>query len=87
MPYPIKRFLEINEDMVHTLLMLDVLFTQKAEDLFRGASSTYDPVCSSAIFSSAWDSKVGRKMIQNDFQHDFARVTGEAYSSAVLAEL
>ena len=41
MPYYVKGFFEINEDMVQILLMLKVLFTQdsKVEDLFCGASS------------------------------------------------
>ena len=38
MPYSVKGFFEINEDMVQLLLMLEVLFTQdsKVEDLFCG---------------------------------------------------
>ena len=50
MPYSVKGFFEINEDMVQILLMLEVLFTQnsKVEDLFCGASSGSDPACSSA---------------------------------------
>ena len=45
MPYPVKGFFEINEDMVQILLMLEVLFTQdsKVEDLFCGASSGSEP--------------------------------------------
>ena len=41
MPYSVKGFFEINEDMVQILLMLEVLFTQnsKVEDLFCGVSS------------------------------------------------
>ena len=42
-----------------------------------------NPACSSAIISSAW----GFEPIQDDFQHDFARMTDEADSSVVLAEL
>ena len=42
-----------------------------------------NPACSSAIISSAW----GLKPIQDDFQHDFARMTDGADSSIVLAEL
>ena len=56
MPYSVKGFFEINEDMVQILLMLEVLFSQdyKVEDLFCGASSGSEPACSSAIISSAW---------------------------------
>ena len=56
MPYSVKGFFEINEDMVQILLMLEVLFTQdsKVEDLFCGASSALNPAFSSAIISSAW---------------------------------
>ena len=41
MPYAVKGFLEINENMVQILLMFKVLFTQDSEvkDQFRGASS------------------------------------------------
>ena len=42
-----------------------------------------NPACSSAIISSAW----GFKPTQDDFQHDFARLTDEADSSVVLAKL
>ena len=40
MPYFVKGYFEISEDMVQSLLMLEVLFTQdsKVEDLFGGAS-------------------------------------------------
>ena len=56
MPYSVKGFFEINEDMVQILLMLEVLFTQdfKVEDLFCGASSGSEPSLSSTIISSAW---------------------------------
>ena len=39
MPYSVKGFLEISEDMVQILLMLEVLFTQdsKVKDRFCGA--------------------------------------------------
>ena len=45
MPYSIKGFFEINEDMVQILLVLEVLFTQdsEVEDLFCGASSGSEP--------------------------------------------
>ena len=51
MPYSVKGFFEINEDMVQILLMLEVLFTQdsKVEDLFCGASFGSEP---SLFFSS-----------------------------------
>ena len=41
MPYSVKSFFEIDEDMVQILLVLEVLFTQdsEVEDLFCGASS------------------------------------------------
>ena len=41
MPYSVKGFFEISEDMVQILLMLEVLFTQdsEVEDLLCGASS------------------------------------------------
>ena len=46
MPYSVKGFFEITEDMVQILLVLEVLFTQNSEveDLFCGASSSSEPV-------------------------------------------
>ena len=81
MPYSVKGFFEINEDMVQLLLM-EVLFTQdsKVEDLFFGASSGSEP----NLFFSNYFFSLGFKPIQDDFQHDFARMTDEADSSVVL---
>ena len=85
MPYSVKGFFEINEDMVQILLMLEVLFTQnsKVEDLFCGASSGSEP----SLFFSNYFFSLGFQPIQDDFQHDFARMTDEADSSVVLSEL
>ena len=93
MPYSVKGFLEINEDMVQILLMLEVLFTQDStvedlfcgafEDLFCGASSGSEP----SLFFSNYFFSLGFKPFQDDIQHDFARMTDEADSSVVLAEL
>ena len=65
--------------------MLEVLYTQdsKVEDLFCGASSGSEP----SLFFSNYFFSLGFKPIQDDFQHDFARLTDEADSSVVLAEL
>ena len=71
--------------MIQILLMLEVLFTQdsKVEDLFCGASSGSEP----GLFFSNYFFSLGFKHIQDNFQHDFARMTDEADSSLVLAEL
>ena len=71
--------------MVQILLMLEVLFTQdfKVEDLFCSASSGSE----SSLFFSNYFLCLGFKHIQDDFQHDCARMTDEADSSVVLAEL
>ena len=63
----------INEYMVHILLMLEVLFIQgsKLEELIFGASSGSE---TSLFFSNHFFS-LGLKPIQNDFQHDFVRMT------------
>ena len=65
--------------------MFEVLFTHdsKAEDLFCGASSGSEP----SLFFCKYFSSLGFQPIQDDTQHDFARMTDEAYSSVVLAEL
>ena len=85
MSYSVKGFFKINEDMVQILLILEVLFTQdcKVEDLFCGASSGSEP----SLFFSNYFFSLGFQPIQDDFQHDFARMTDEADSSVVLAEL
>ena len=85
MPYSVKGFFELNGDMVQSQLMLEVLFTQdsKVEDLFCGASFSSEP----SLFFSNYLFSLGFKPFQDDFQHDFARMTDEADSSVVLAEL
>ena len=77
MPYTvdIKGFFEINEDMVQILLLFEVLFCC--------ASSGSVP----SLFFSNYFLSLGAKPIQDDFQHDFARMIDEADRSAVLAEL
>ena len=71
--------------MVQILLILEVLFTlnSKVEDLFCGApcGSERSLVFSNYLFG------FGFKPIQNDFQHDYARMLEEIGSSVVLAEL
>ena len=83
--HTLPKFFLINEDMVQILLMLEVLFTQdsKVEDLFCGASSGSEP----SLFFSSYLFSLGLKPIQDGFQHNFARMTDEADSSVVLAEL
>ena len=65
--------------------MLEILLTQdsKTEDLFCGASSGSEP----SLFFSNYLFGSGFKPIQDDTQHDFARITDEADSFVVLAEL
>ena len=84
-PYPVDGFLEISETLLGILLMLEVLFTQdsEVEDMFCCASSGFEL----GLFFSNYLFGFGSKYIQDDFQHDFARVTDEADGSVVLAEL
>ena len=65
------------------LLMLEVLFTKgsKVEDLFCGASSGSEP----SLFFSNYFFSLGLKPVQDDFQHDFARMTDETDSSGRAA--
>ena len=74
-----------SKSMVQILLMLEVLFTQdsKVKDLFCGASSGSEL----SLFFGNYFFSLGFKPIQDDFQHDFARMTDEADRSVVLAEL
>ena len=68
-----------------TWYRLYVLFTQdsKVEYLFCGASSGSE----FTLFFSNYFFSLGFMPIREDFQHDFARMTDEADSSIVLAEL
>ena len=61
MPYSVKGFFEIDEDMVQILLVLEVLFTQdsEVEDLFCGASSGSEP----SLFFSNYFFSLGFKPI------------------------
>ena len=72
MPYSSKGVFEINEDMVQILLMLEVIFTQDSvvEDVFCGASSGSEP----SLFVSNYFFSLGFKPIQDELQHDFARM-------------
>ena len=76
---------EINEDMVQILLMFEVLFTQdsEVEDLFFGAS----PGSETSLFFGNYSFCLRFKPIQDYFQHEYARMTYEADSSVVPAEL
>ena len=70
MPYSVKGFFEIDEDMVQILLVLEVRFRQdsKVEDLFCCASSGCEP----SLFFSNYFFSLGFQPIQDNFQHDFA---------------
>ena len=85
MPYSVKGFVEISEDMVQILLMLEIHFTQdsKVDDLFCGTPFSSEP---SLLFSN-YCSSLGFKPIQDDLRHDFARMSDEASSSVLLVEL
>ena len=71
--------------MAQILLMLGVLFTQnsKVEDLLYGAPSGSEP----SLLAHNYFFIFGFNPIQDDFQHDFSRMTDEADSSVVLAEM
>ena len=83
MPYSVKGYFENNDDMVQILLMLEVLFTQdsEVEDLFCGSSSGFKP----SLFFSNYVFSLGFKPIQDDFQHNFARMTDRFCSSGRAA--
>ena len=85
MPYLVKGFLEINEDMVQIFLIMEVHFTQDTEfeHLFCSASSGSE----AGLFLSNYLFGLGYNAIQDDFQHGFAKVTDEVDRSVVLEEL
>ena len=72
--------------MAQILLMLNVLFTHdsKVEELFFcGSSSGSGP----SLFFSNYLFGLGFNPVQDNLQHDFARVTDEVDGFVVLAEL
>ena len=85
MPYSVKGFFEISEDVVQILLMLEVLFTQdsKVEDLFCGASSGSD----SSLFFSNYFFSLGFKPIQYDFQHGFVHRSSVPWKKPIAADI
>ena len=68
MPYSVRGFFEIDEDMVQILLVLEVLFTQdsEVEDLFCGASSRSEP---SLFFSNYLFTEVGIMKKETKMNH------------------
>ena len=64
--------------------MFKILFTQDSEigNLFYGAPSSSEP----SVFFSDYFFRLGFKPVQDDFQHDFARMTNEADGSVFLTE-
>ena len=75
-----KAFL-INEDMVQTLLIFEVLVTlaSKVGGLFCCAPSCFKP----SLFFSNYLLGLVFKPVQDDFQHECSRMTDEADSSVV----
>ena len=64
--------------------MFKLLFTQDSEigNLFCGAPSSSEP----NVFFSDYFFRLGLKPVQDDFQHDSARMTNEADGSVFLTE-
>ena len=83
MPYPVERLLEVNEDVIEVLLVLEVLLAQypKVEDLLCCAAS-WSEAC---LFLSDDLFRLRLQSVQQDYQHNFARVAAEADGTIVLA--
>ena len=83
MPYPVERLLEVNEDVIEVLLVLGVLLAQypKVEDLLCCAASWSE----GCLFLSDDLFRLRLQSVQQDFQHNFARVADEADGTIVLA--
>ena len=85
MPNPVKGLLEVYEDMVESLLVLEIFLAEdsKVEDLICGA-----PSCSEAcLFFSNDLLHLRFQSFQYEFHHVFAWVAVEADCSVVLALL
>ena len=67
--------------MVQTLLIFEALVTlaSKAEGLFCGAPCSFKP----SLFFSNYLFGLVFKPVQDDFQHEFSRMSDEADSSVV----
>ena len=65
--------------------MSDLLFLQfsKAENLFCAVPSGSE----FSLFFNNYLLGLGFNHVQDDFQHDFSRMTGVAYDSIILIEL
>ena len=85
MPNPVECLLEVYEDMVHVLLMLEILLTEDSsiKDLLCGAPS-FSEAC---LFFSDDLLCLWFQSVQYDLQHDFAWVANEADRSVALALL
>ena len=83
MPYPVERRLDFHEDVVEILLVLEVLLAQypKVEDLLCCAT----PWSEDCLFLSDDHFRLRLQSVQQDLQHNFARVAGEADGTIVLA--
>ena len=83
MPYPVERLLEVHKDVVEVLLVLEVLLAQypKVEDLLCCAAS-WSEAC---LFFSDDLFRLRLQLVQQDFQHSFARVADEGDGTIVLA--
>ena len=77
-------FFEVNDNIKQNLLMFKILFTQDSEigNLFCGAPSSSEP----SVFFNDYFFRLWLKPVQDDFQHDFARMTNEADGSVFLTE-
>ena len=70
--------------MIQILLLLEEFFKQgsNVEDLFCVSPSGFEP-----SIRVHYPFGFGFKSVQDDFQHEFARMTDEAISSVVPTEL
>ena len=84
MPNPVKRLLEVYEDMVEVLLVVEIFLTEdlQVEDLLCST-----PSGSETCLFFGDDLRLWLQSVQHDPQHVFAWVTDEAYCSVVLALL
>ena len=83
MPHPVECLLEVNEDVIGVLLVLEVLLAQcpKVEDLLRCAASWSE----ASLFLGNDLLRLRLQSVQQDFQHNFARLADEADGTIILA--
>lgn len=75
----VKGFFEINENMIEILLIWEVLFTHYICSVVHLPSEP-------SLFFSKYLFGLGFKLVEDDFQHNFAQMNDKAVISIILGD-